>query len=347
QRAHFGGAVAWQARAALRFPLSGGAGLCPSRERSLETRTRPASRCAGDAVSDETPRPRGNVGRGLGRGLSALFGDDETPTPQSHENLRSLPIEQVKPSRFQPRRNFDAENLDALTQSVREKGILQPILVRRDPSEPNRYEILAGERRWRAAQAAQLHEVPVIIRDMDDRGASEIALIENIQRQDLNAIEEGGGYRRLIEEFGHTQEELGRALGKSRSHIANTMRLLGLPEEVKTMIAEGRLSAGHARALVTSRAPLALARLVVSDGLSVRQIEAALRMEKQVGEAGPAKVAKVKTKDANIAALEKELAQLFGLKVTIAGEGEAGSLTIHYRTLDQLDEVLKKLRAEN
>jgi len=294
-------------------------------------------------VSDETPRPRGNVGRGLGRGLSALFGDDETPTPQSHENLRSLPIEQVKPSRFQPRRNFDAENLDALTQSVREKGILQPILVRRDPSEPNRYEILAGERRWRAAQAAQLHEVPVIIREMDDRGASEIALIENIQRQDLNAIEEGEGYRRLIEEFGHTQEELGRALGKSRSHIANTMRLLGLPEEVKAMIAEGRLSAGHARALVTARDPLALARRIEQEGLSVRGIEAALRDEK----APKLKLVKLpqRYKDANVDALEKQLTLLLGLKVTIESDAKgSGSLAIHYRSLDQLDDVLKKLR---
>ncbi len=299
-------------------------------------------------MNDETPRARGTAGRGLGRGLSALFGDDETPAaaPQKQDNLRTLPIEQLKPSRFQPRRHFDAENLEALTQSVREKGILQPILVRHDPADPNRYEILAGERRWRAAQAAQLHEIPVILREIDDRGASEIALIENIQRQDLNAIEEGEGYRRLIEEFGHTQEELGRALGKSRSHIANTMRLLNLPDEVRAMVIDGRLSAGHARALVVSRDPLALAQRVVSDGLSVRQIEAALRAEKQASESGPAKVAKVKTKDANVAALEKELAQLFGLKVTIAAEGEAGSLTIHYRTLDQLDDVLKKLRAE-
>jgi ParB family chromosome partitioning protein len=165
-------------------------------------------------MTDETPRARAadkaKAGRGLGRGLSALFGDDEAPAaavpPQKNDNLRTLPIEQLKPSRFQPRRHFDAENLAALTESVREKGILQPILVRRDPSDPNRYEILAGERRWRAAQAAQLHEIPVILRDIDDRGASEIALIENIQRQDLNAIEEGEGYRRLIEEFGHTQE---------------------------------------------------------------------------------------------------------------------------------------------
>jgi ParB family transcriptional regulator, chromosome partitioning protein len=293
-------------------------------------------------------RARAPARGGAASGLSALFGDDETPAaPQKQDNLHSLPIEQLKPSRFQPRRHFDAENLQSLTQSVREKGVLQPILVRRDPSEPNRYEILAGERRWRAAQAAQLHEIPVILREIDDRGASEIALIENIQRQDLNAIEEGEGYRRLIEEFGHTQEELGRALGKSRSHVANTMRLLALPEDVRAMVVDGRLSAGHARAILTSRNPGALAQLVVSDGLSVRQIEAALRYEKQVSEAGPAKVAKVKTKDANVAALEKELAQLFGLKVTIAAAGDSGSLTIHYRTLDQLDEILKKLRAEN
>jgi len=294
-------------------------------------------------VSDETPRAR-NPGRGLGRGLSALFGDDEGPSavPQSHENPRSLPIEQLKPSRFQPRRNFDAEHLEALTESVREKGILQPILVRRDPSEPHRYEILAGERRWRAAQAAQLHEIPVIVREMDDRGASEIALIENIQRQDLNAIEEGEGYRRLIEEFGHTQEELGRALGKSRSHIANTMRLLSLPGEVKAMIADGRVSAGHARALVTARDPLSLARRIEQEGLSVRGIEAALREEK-APKLKPVKLPR--HKDANVDALEKELAQLFGLKITIAADGDAGSLTIHYRTLDQLDEILKKLRA--
>ena len=184
-------------------------------------------------------------------------------------------------------------------------------------------------------------------REMDDRGASEIALIENIQRQDLNAIEEGDGYRRLIEEFGHTQEELGRALGKSRSHIANTMRLLGLPDEVKAMIADKRLSAGHARALVVARDPLTLARNIVRDGLSVRQIEAALRAERLAGEPGAAKVAKVKTKDANTAALEKELTELFGLKVAIAADGEGGSLTIRYRTLDQLDDILKKLRSED
>jgi ParB family chromosome partitioning protein len=295
-------------------------------------------------VSDETPRAR-PAGRGLGRGLSALFGDEAEPP--KHEQLRTLAIELLKPGRFQPRRHFDAEGLEALTESVRQQGILQPILVRRHPSEPNSYEILAGERRWRAAQAAQLHEIPVIVREMDDRGASEIALIENIQRQDLNAIEEGEGYRRLIEEFGHTQEELGRALGRSRSHIANTMRLLTLPDEVKAMIADGRLSAGHARALIVSRNPLALAQMVIDDGLSVRQIEAALREERRVLEDGGAKVAKIKTKDPNIAALERELTQRLGLKVEIATDGESGSLTIRYRNLDQLDAVLTALRMDD
>jgi ParB family chromosome partitioning protein len=296
-------------------------------------------------MNDETPRARSadklKAGRGLGRGLSALFGDEETAEP-APKDVRTLPIEALRPGRFQPRRHFDAESLEALTQSIRQQGILQPILVRHLPGDANSYEILAGERRWRAAQAAQLHDVPVILRDMDDRGASEVALIENIQRQDLNPIEEGEGYRRLIEEFNHTQEELGQALGKSRSHIANTMRLLALPEEVKTMIAEGQLSAGHARALVTARDPLALAKDIVRDGLSVRQIESSLRAQREV--TGNPTPAKVKTKDANVAALERELTQILGLKVAIAAEGESGSLSIHYRTLDQLDEVLARLR---
>lgn len=299
-------------------------------------------------MSDEPPRLRAadkpKAGRGLGRGLSALFGDEEDEQKKP-ENLRTIAVELLKPGRFQPRRHFDAESLDALTESVRQQGILQPILVRHHPTEPNNFEILAGERRWRAAQAAQLHEVPVILREIDDRAASEIALIENIQRQDLNAIEEGEGYRRLIEEFGRTQDELGRALGKSRSHIANTMRLLGLPDEVKAMVADGRLTAGHARALITAPDPLSLAHKIVHDGLSVRQIETSVRAQREHGER--ATHAKVQTKDANVAALEKELTQLLGLKVAIAAEGEGGSLSIRYRTLDQLDEVLARLRAKS
>ncbi|HLI20439.1 MAG TPA: ParB/RepB/Spo0J family partition protein [Stellaceae bacterium] len=298
-------------------------------------------------MSDEAPRGRApdkaKAARGLGRGLSALFGDEEEE--RKPENLRNVAIEQLKPGRFQPRRHFDAESLDALAHSVREQGILQPILVRRHPSEPNTYEILAGERRWRAAQAAQLHEVPVILREMDDRAASEIALIENIQRQDLNAIEEGEGYRRLIEEFGYTQDELGRALGKSRSHIANMMRLLGLPDEVKAMIVDGRLSAGHARALVTAPEALSIARDAVEKGLSVRDIEALLRARRDKG--ARSKVAKVRTKDPNVAALERELTQRLGLKVAIAADGEGGTLSIQYRTLDQLEIILGLMRMED
>jgi ParB family chromosome partitioning protein len=299
-------------------------------------------------MSEQPPRsPKmgpPKTSRGLGRGLSALFGDEEDE--RKPENLRNIAIEQLKPSRFQPRRHFDSDSLNALAESVREQGILQPILVRRHPSEPNTYEILAGERRWRAAQAAQLHEVPAIVREMDDRAASEIALIENIQRQDLNAVEEGEGYHRLIEEFGYTQDELGRALGKSRSHIANTMRLLTLPDEVKAMIADGRLTAGHARALVTVPEPLSIAREVVAKGLSVRDIEALARARRDRGSA-TGKPAKLKTKDANVAALERELTQRLGLKVAIAVDGDGGTLSFHYRTLDQLDVILGLLRMDD
>jgi ParB family chromosome partitioning protein len=309
-------------------------------------------------MTEDAPRPpaeKTKPARGLGRGLSALFGEEketvvavttapvaETTVPPKDQ--RSLATDSLFPSRFQPRRHFDDDAMQALADSVKAKGILQPILVRRSPDDPARYEILAGERRWRAAQVAQLHEVPVIIRDITDREASEIALVENIQRQDLNPIEEGEGYHRLIEEFGHTQEVLAQALGKSRSHIANTMRLLVLPAEVKAMIAAGTLTAGHARALITARDPIALAKQIVAQGMSVRQIEAALRAERD----GPTKVeSKPRTggKDANVTALEKELTQRMGLKVLIETEGESGALTIHYRTLDQLDEVLKRLRS--
>lgn len=289
-------------------------------------------------MSEETPRLR-SAGRGLGRGLSALFGDeDEAPT-----NLRHVATELLVPGRFQPRRNFDAASMEALAESVRAQGILQPILVRRHPDHANAYEILAGERRWRAAQAAQLHEVPVIVREMSDRAASEIALVENIQRQDLNPIEEGEGYRRLIEEFGHTQEALGDALGKSRSHIANTLRLLTLPAEVQAFIAAGRLTAGHARALVTAQDPLALAQTILRDGLSVRQVELAVRAEHPERRGGGA-VKKRALKDANIAALERELTQLLGLKVTIESAAQGGTLAIHYRSVEQLDPVLARLR---
>lgn len=286
----------------------------------------------------DEPRPRA-LGRGLGRGLSALFGDEE----EAPKNLRAVATELLRPGRFQPRRNFDDANLQALAESVRAQGILQPILVRRHPDNSGAYEILAGERRWRAAQAAQLHEVPVIVREMSDREASEVALVENIQRQDLNAIEEGQGYKRLIDEFGHTQDALAQSLGKSRSHIANTLRLLNLPAEVQTMIADGSLTAGHARALVTAADPVTIAKEVVRHGMSVRQTEMAAKAQRTFGTRGGGK-ARAPQKDPNVVALEQELTQLLGFKVTIQAEGEGGSLSIRYRTLDQLDEILAKLR---
>jgi ParB family transcriptional regulator, chromosome partitioning protein len=297
-------------------------------------------------MSEEPRRP---LGRGLGRGLSALLGDAEEPAPKAPP--RSLATELLQPGRFQPRRHFDEESLKALADSVRAQGILQPILVRRHPDNPNTYEILAGERRWRAAQAAQLHEVPVIIRELGDREASEIALVENIQRQDLNPIEEAQGYQRLINEFNHTQEALAQALGKSRSHIANTLRLLNLPDEIQSMIADGRLTAGHARALITARDPLEAAKEVLSQGLSVRQTEGFIRS--QDAERAPRGEAKRGTgsapashKDPNVVALEQELTLGLGLTVTIteAEDKAGGTLSIRYLTLDQLDNVLAKLR---
>ncbi len=290
-------------------------------------------------MNDE-PRTRNPV-RSLGRGLSALLGDVE----EAPKNLRHVATELLHPGRFQPRRNFDEASLEALTESVRSQGILQPILVRRNPATPGTFEILAGERRWRAAQAAQLHEVPVILRDIGDREASEIALVENIQRQDLNSIEEAQGYKRLVEEFGHTQEALATALGKSRSHIANTLRLLSLPDEIQAMIADGRLTAGHARALITAPDPLEIAKEILSMGLSVRQTEGYVRDQVQTrGSGGGSKTQR--PKDPNVAALEEELTQILGLKVTLHPNRDetGGALSIHYRTLDQLDAVLAKLR---
>src|SRR5579862_2362225 len=295
-------------------------------------------------MSDETrPRP---LGRGLGRGLSALLGDEAEAAPKAPP--RSLPTELLQPGRFQPRRNFDEESLKALAESVKAQGILQPILVRRNPDNPSTYDILAGERRWRAAQVAQLHEVPVLIRELGDREASEIALVENIQRQDLNAIEEAQGYHRLIEEFGHTQEAVAQALGKSRSHVANTLRLLNLPDEIQAMIADGRLTAGHARALITARDPLEVAKEVLSQGLSVRQTEGYVRSH----ETDAPRQAKGESKkpdghkDPNVTALEQELTLMLGLTVMITPEkdGVSGTLAIHYLTLEQLDGVLKRLR---
>ena len=275
--------------------------------------------------------------RGLGRGLSALLGEGGEPAPARGQ--RQLPIEKLEPSPLQPRHHFDEDELAALGESIRVNGVLQPILVRRHPTRPDMHEIVAGERRWRAAQLAGLHELPVIERSLSDREVLELALVENVQRRDLSALEEAEGYQRLIAEFGRKQEDLAHEIGKSRAHVANTLRLLKLPEEVKAMIADGRLSAGHGRALLAAEDPLALARRVLAEDLSVRRTEAL------AGEPAIAKRPR-KTpapKDADTRALERDLARVLGLEVEIAHAGAGGKVTIRYRSLEQLDDVVRRL----
>lgn len=275
--------------------------------------------------------------RNLGRGLSALLGDDPSPaeTPAAPQRL---PVSALTPSPFQPRQVFDEAALDELAASVAERGVLQPLLVRPAPGMNGIYEIIAGERRWRAAQRAQVHDVPVMVREMEDREVAEVALVENLQRQDLNALEEADGYRRLQEEFHHTQEDLARAVGKSRSHVANTLRLLALPEPVKDMVQTGGLSAGHARALLGHPRAVELAREILDKGLNVRQTE---RLAKSQPKSAAARAPK--PKDADCAALERDLTTLLGLKVTIDVAGSGGKLSIQYQNLEQLDDLLQRL----
>jgi ParB family transcriptional regulator, chromosome partitioning protein len=285
---------------------------------------------------------------GLGRGLSALFGEatggEEEQVTERVRLTRLVPVDQVHPGPFQPRRRFDDEALRSLVESVRERGVLQPLLVRKDESAPPglpSYQIIAGERRWRAAQMAGLHEVPVLVRQFTDREALEVALIENIQRADLTALEEAEGYARLMAEFAHTQEDLARAVGKSRSHVANMMRLLELPDGVKRLVQDGQLSMGHARALLTAADPLALAQDVVQRGLNVRQTEQLVKEAAQP--ASPP--AQVRQKSPDTVALESDLSNRIGLKVTVSSDGQKGMLQIHYKSLDQLDTVLNRIRA--
>ena len=285
--------------------------------------------------------------RGLGRGLSALMADVDTTAPQPTADTPRraetfIAVDRISPNPDQPRRTFTEAALVELTASLREKGVIQPLILRRDPSDAERYQIVAGERRWRAAQRAQLHEVPAIVRDLDDTEVLELAIIENIQRADLNAIEEAAGYRQLMDRFGHTQEKLAEALGKSRSHIANLLRLLSLPESVIDFVRSGDLSAGHARALVTSEDPAGLAAKVVIQGLSVRQTEA---LAKKTGAFKPTNINNSPVKDADTKALEKDVAAALGMNVTIAHPpgAEGGVMTIKYRDLDQLDELCRRL----
>ncbi len=282
--------------------------------------------------------------RNLGRGLSALLGEDgeDYAALDKLRVSRLVPIEHINPGRFQPRHSMDEDLIKDLAQSIREKGILQPILVRRIPDKADVFEIIAGERRWRAAQQAKQHEVPVIIKDLSDQEALEVALVENLQRQDLSALEEAEGYKRLMEEFSHTQENLAKAVGKSRSHVANMMRLLGLPDSIKKLLENGMLSAGHARALLNAVDPDPLSRQVVEHGLNVRQTELLVKKKSNAGKKSVTKN-DAPHKDTDTLALERDLTNLLGLKVKIKFLGEKGTLTIHYKSLDQLDGILHRL----
>jgi ParB family chromosome partitioning protein len=296
--------------------------------------------------------------RNLGRGLSALLGEDtasavseavETPSVEGTSpsadvvqintgNQKTLQISKLHPGKYQPRTKFEEEAIDGLAESIGEKGVLQPILVRPHPEIAGEYEIIAGERRWQASQKAQLHDVPVIIKEMDDRDAAEIALVENLQRQDLSPLEEAEGYNRLMAEFSHTQEALSKALGKSRSHVANMMRLLALPSDIKTYLEDGLLSTGHARALLNCDEPSDVAKQIIKKGLNVRQTES---LVKSAGVQSRPKAKK--EKDTDTLALERDLTGLLGVKVDIKNAAKGGALTLHYSTLEQLDDLLHRL----
>lgn len=277
----------------------------------------------------------------LGRGLSALMADLQTEEgPTSRGDALSVPIEQITPNPDQPRRAFDQAALAELADSIRHRGIIQPLIVRRHPDDANIYQIVAGERRWRAAQIAQLHELPVLVRGFNDEEMLEVAIIENIQRADLNAIDEAASYKQLMTRFGHTQEKLAEALGKSRSHIANLLRLLNLPDQVQEWVRDNKLSAGHARALVTAENPVPLARKIMEKDLSVRAIEALMR-EKA---AAPTRTSRVSEKDADTRALEGDLSATLKMRVQIKHAGtDGGQMVITYRNLEQLDKLCQIL----
>ncbi|MCW8916912.1 MAG: ParB/RepB/Spo0J family partition protein [Magnetovibrio sp.] len=282
----------------------------------------------------------------LGMGLSALLGNDDNDdeaVAELHggEAAKTLAITDLHPGKYQPRHAFGEEQLDDLSQSIREKGVLQPLLVRPHPTIAGDFEIIAGERRWRAAQLAQVHEVPVIIRDFDDKETLEVALVENLQRQDLSPLEEADGFHRLMHEFSHTQEQLAQALGKSRSHVANTLRLLTLPGDVKDLLEKGDLTAGHARCLVGVPGAANLAKTIVAKGLNVRQTEQLVKGEDE-DVATPAGTPKP-GKDADTLALENDLANMLGLKVAIKDKGGKGQVVIKYKSLEELDGLLARL----
>lgn len=289
--------------------------------------------------------------KGLGRGISALLDDvsataeaaQRSPATSEERGVRTVAIELVRPNPDQPRKTFPPSEMDDLANSIREKGVLQPLLVRVDPADRNAFSIVAGERRWRAAQMAQVHEVPVIVRDFSDDETLEIAIIENVQRADLNPVEEALAYQQLIDRFGHSQAALAKVIGKSRPYIANALRLLSLPDYVKDLLSAGRITAGHARALVTSSEPAALARKIVDEGLTVRQAEDLAR-HLSVSNKGGGGGASSPRKDADTRALEGDLSAALGLKVAIGHkESGGGEVTIRYKSLEDLDGLCRLL----
>ena len=293
--------------------------------------------------------------KGLGMGLQALLGDVARPAgapagepATSRGGVREVEVARIRPNPNQPRVYFDEEALDELADSIRERGVLQPILLRPNGED---YLIIAGERRWRAAQRARLHTIPAIVREIDESTTAELALIENVQRQDLNALEEAEGYRQLIARHGHTQDDIGRIVHKSRSHVANLLRLLDLPEFVKQSLLQGDISMGHARAVATADDPEGLTREIIAKGLSVRQTEERARREKtrpgpgaDIGRASARNAAK--TADADLEALERQLADILGLKVQVSHKGQGGAVMLHYSSLDQLDMICQRLSGE-
>ena len=285
----------------------------------------------------------------LGRGLAALIGEIDRPAAAEKPAANAdgkVPIEFLSPNPKNPRRHFGDADLTDLAQSIREHGVVQPVVARPSPAQAGRYEIIAGERRWRAAQRAGLTEIPIIVRDVNDRTALELAIIENVQRTDLNPVEEALGYQQLIDDHGYTQADLGNVIGKSRSHVANTLRLLKLPDVIRDMLVDGALSAGHARTLVTAQDPAGLAKQIVEEGLSVRQAEALAQMPAG-GTPPKAKPAQGGSdKDADTLALEKLMTDTIGMIVTIEHNGKGGAIRVNYRSLEQLDELCRRLKDE-
>ena len=283
--------------------------------------------------------------KGLGKGLSALLGEAPTSAPPaealSRGGPREIEIGRIRPNPHQPRTHFDETAIDELADSIAERGVLQPILLR---ASGDGFEIVAGERRWRAAQRAGLHAIPAIVREIDDSATAELALIENIQREDLNAIEEAEGYRQLVNRYGHTQEAVAKIVHKSRSHVANLLRLLDLPESVRQSLMRGDINMGHARAIAAAPDPEALTREVVAKGLSVRQAEARARRAKR----GPSELVLDKSRavDPDLAALERQLGDMLGVRVQVAHKGQGGQVSLHYSSLDQLDMICQRLTGE-